>query len=65
MNLDATKAKKELKWNSFWSQPESIDRSFEWWAKVLTQRISPLEACNEEISLLIQNSKFRDVAKNA
>ncbi len=65
LNLDATKAKKELKWNSFWSQPESIDHSFEWWAKVLNQRISPLEACNQEIGLLIQNSKFRDVVENA
>ena len=65
LNLDATKAKKELKWKSFWSQPDSVDQSFEWWAKVLNQQISPLEACNQEISLLIQNSKFRDVAKNA
>jgi len=64
LNLDATKAKKELKWNSFWSQPDSVDHSFEWWAKVLNQKISALEACNEEINLLIQNSKLRDIANN-
>jgi len=64
LNLDATKAKKELNWKSFWSQPESIDQSFGWWFKVLNQKIPALEACNEEINLLIQNSKLRDIANN-
>jgi CDP-glucose 4,6-dehydratase len=65
LNLDATKAKKDLKWKSFWSQSKSIDQSFEWWDKVINSKISPLEACNDEVSHLMQDLRLRDEADHA
>jgi CDP-glucose 4,6-dehydratase len=64
LNLDASKAKKELNWESFWTQRESIDRSFEWWQKVLNQRVSPLQACKEEVNLFMQGSKLLNAVNN-
>jgi CDP-glucose 4,6-dehydratase len=65
LNLDATKAKKELMWKCFWSQSESIRQSFEWWNKVINLKISPVTACNDEISYLMQNLSLRDEADHA
>ena len=65
LNLDATQAKKNLGWKSFWSQSESIDQSFEWWNKVINLKISPLVACNDEVGYLMQNLSLRDEADHA
>jgi CDP-glucose 4,6-dehydratase len=51
LNLDAKKAKKELNWNSRWTQADSIDKSYEWWFSVLSQSSSPLTACIRDIEL--------------
>jgi hypothetical protein len=56
LNLDAGKAKKELNWNSSWTQAESIDKSYEWWFSVLSLGTSPLVACTRDIELFL-NSK--------
>jgi len=56
LNLDAGKAKKELNWNSSWTQAESIDKSYEWWFSVLSLSTSPLAACIRDIELYL-NSK--------
>ena len=53
LNLDANKAKKELNWNSRWTQADSIDKSYEWWFGVLSQRLSPLTACIRDIELYL------------
>ncbi len=65
LNLDATKAKKELNWKCLWTQPESINRSFDWWQKLLDYKANAIELCKNEISIFVENSKFLDVAKNA
>ena len=65
LNLDATKAKRELNWKCFWAQSESVNRSFNWWQKVLDHKASAIEVCKEEVSIFVQKSKFLDVANNA
>ena len=64
LNLDATKAKKELNWKSFWTQSESIDQSIKWWLKTLNLQVSSFEACAEEIDMFLENSKLNDVTNN-
>ena len=54
LNLDATKAKRELNWKCHWSQLEAVHQSFIWWNKVLNQNVSAFEACTAEIDLLFQ-----------
>ena len=60
LNLDATRAKKELQWENFWTQSEAINQSIAWWLNTINSQASPLEACNEEIEMLLKNSNLKE-----
>ena len=49
LNLDTSQSEKILKWNCIWDQSTSVDLSFTWWSKVLNKKISPKEACLDDI----------------
>jgi len=49
LGLDPSLAIKELNWRPQWSQEQAISSSIEWWLKVLTKKIDPLDACMADI----------------
>ena len=59
INLNTNKSREVLNWNSQWDQICSIELSFNWWAKVLNQEVSPKEACLEDIRKFLQESESK------
>jgi len=57
LGLDPTLAINELNWQAHWSQEAAITSSIEWWLKVLTKKIEPLEACMSDITSILQSEK--------
>lgn len=49
LNLDPSKAINQLSWHNHWNQKESVVASIEWWKKILIERYSAFEVCQEEI----------------
>lgn len=54
LDLDSTLANSILGWKPKWNQEEAIRRTFFWWTEVLSKRLSPFDACNNDISDLIR-----------
>jgi CDP-glucose 4,6-dehydratase len=50
LDLDSTLANSILGWSPKWDQEEAIRRTFSWWTEVLSNRLSPLDACKTDIS---------------
>jgi CDP-glucose 4,6-dehydratase len=50
LNLDTTYANQFLGWNPKFSQIAAIVQSIDWWKKVLNNRVSPENACEEDIA---------------
>jgi CDP-glucose 4,6-dehydratase len=52
LGLDSTLAERELSWISHWNQLDSIRTTFEWWDKVLFQKINAIDASRYDIQNL-------------
>ena len=50
LQLDSNLAKRTLNWRPNWTQEEAIRSTLFWWKEVIGGRLSPLEACNADIS---------------
>jgi len=50
LELDTTYANKVLKWHPKFNQADAIERSINWWNKVLNKRLGPEIACKEDIA---------------
>jgi len=50
LDLDSSLANRSLRWIPKWSQREAINLTALWWAKVLSQKVSPADACQSDIS---------------
>jgi nucleoside-diphosphate-sugar epimerase len=55
LQLDSTYANKVLEWTPFYSQPESIIATFDWWEKHAVSDISNEMLCINEIDSYIKN----------
>lgn len=55
LQLDSTYANKVLEWSPFYSQPESIIATFDWWEKQAVSDISNETLCINEINSYIKN----------
>ena len=55
LQLDSTYANKVLEWTPFYSQPESIIATFDWWEKHAVSNISNEMLCINEIDSYIKN----------
>ena len=49
LDLNPNFAKNFLGWEPCWSQEEAVISTIEWWKKVLSQRIKPIEACLDDV----------------
>jgi CDP-glucose 4,6-dehydratase len=49
LGLNPSLAINSLKWESFWSQEESVVSSIEWWVNVLRNQMDPKSACLQDI----------------
>ena len=54
LDLNPTKAMKELNWHAHWNQQESVEASIHWWRNILVSRQSVFEACQKEIQELLK-----------
>lgn len=57
LNLDSSKAKKTLSWNSKWNQKEAINRTIDWWYKVKKKKMNPLLISSQEIYEFLQHNE--------
>jgi CDP-glucose 4,6-dehydratase len=53
LDLDSTKAQKELGWRPNWSQREAIEVTIKWWQEVLDNSVDPRAACLGDIRKLL------------
>jgi CDP-glucose 4,6-dehydratase len=56
LNLDTSRSEKILRWKCIWDQSTSVDLSFKWWSKVLSKKITPREACLDDIQQFLDES---------
>lgn len=54
LQLDATRANKVLGWYPLLNQEAAVIETFEWWIKLLSQKLSPRQLCEESILSYIQ-----------
>jgi len=54
LDLDSSLANSLLGWTPKWNQEEAIRRTFSWWNEVLSNSLSPLDACLSDISDLTE-----------
>jgi len=55
LQLDSTRARNILNWNSRWEQNDSVVATIKWWDKVLNKSISPVDACKSDIDFLLSS----------
>jgi CDP-glucose 4,6-dehydratase len=55
LDLDSTLANSILGWWPKWDQEDAIRRTFAWWKEVLSGSLSPFEACEADISALLES----------
>jgi CDP-glucose 4,6-dehydratase len=53
LDLNPDYAKQSLGWKPFWSQEEAVISTVQWWNKVLTQRVKPVDACLDDLSQIL------------
>jgi CDP-glucose 4,6-dehydratase len=53
LGLDSSLANRTIQWSPRMNQIEAIERTAEWWNKVLSKKVSPIEACNLDIEEFI------------
>jgi CDP-glucose 4,6-dehydratase len=56
LDLDSRFANNELSWYPKWNQKEAISRTCSWWNSLLSNKLSPAEACEKDISDLFRNN---------
>jgi len=56
LDLDSRFANNELSWYPKWNQKEAISRTCSWWNSLLSNKLSPAEACERDISDLFRNN---------
>jgi CDP-glucose 4,6-dehydratase len=49
LQLDITKAKKELHWKPRWNSPQAIEKTILWYKGSLKKEFSKFELCNADI----------------
>jgi len=55
LDLDSSKASKELGWEPKWNQQSAIFQTLEWWKSVMNGELSSEEACQLEIQGLLKS----------
>lgn len=55
LNLDSTKATRDLNWNCSWTQQEATASSIIWWKMVLEEEASPKEICELELKRILND----------
>ena len=50
LEIDPTKAIKELNWSPVWTQESAVIRTLKWWDRVNKGELSPFEACTHDIN---------------
>ncbi len=53
LDLDSTLAKGSILWSPKWNQETAIEKTFDWWDKVLSKNRSQMEMCKEDIHLYL------------
>ena len=53
LDLNPDYAKQSLGWEPCWSQEEAVISTVQWWNKVLTQRVKPVDACLDDLSQIL------------
>ena len=55
LELDSSKAVRELSWEPKWNQQSAIFQTLEWWKSVISGELSAEEACRLEIQSLVNS----------
>jgi CDP-glucose 4,6-dehydratase len=53
LDLDSTLANTELGWSPRWTQREAIELTANWWKQILTKKVDPTDACNQDLETLL------------
>jgi len=56
LQLNSAKARAVLNWSSRWGQSHAVTSTIEWWNKVINHGISPYEACQDDLRILLGKS---------
>jgi len=54
LELDASLARAELEWSPSWTQEEAVRSTIHWWKKILIESKSPMQACLEDLEILLE-----------
>jgi CDP-glucose 4,6-dehydratase len=55
LDLNSDQAKNHLNWKPVWTQEKAVQKTFNWWKKYLTEKISPSELCIKDLQDFLES----------